>query len=237
MKISRKILIILIGSIIVLVGGVFMIIHQHKPNPIKTVYLTFDDGPSIYTEDLLDILKERNLPAIFFIMGESIDVTPNSHDIIKRIFAENHHLGLHSMTHQQEKLYSRDNSPQLFVDEMLELRNLLGEILGGYETNLCRAPFGVWLFNKKHWKAVKKAGLHCLEWNINSRDWELQSADEIFEQIVKEAEDLKFPNKVVILFHENDRTVEVLPKAIDYFQEKGYNFVPYLEGNIKLLSK
>ena len=237
MKNPRKKLIILIGLKIVLAVGVLMTIYHHISNPTKIVYLTFDDGPSIYTEDLLDILKERNIPAIFFILGKSIEITPNSHDIIKRIYAENHHLGLHSMTHQQEKLYSLDNSPQIFVEEMMELKHLLGKILGGYETNLCRAPFGLWMFNKGHWKATKKAGLNFLDWNIDSKDWELQNAGEIFEKIVKDAEKLQFPNTIVILFHENNRTVEVLPQTIDYFQEKGYIFVPYFDAEKKSFHK
>ena len=207
-------------------------IKQHVALPNKVACLTFDDGPSIYTEDLLNILKERNIPAIFFVVGINVIKVPNAYDIIKRIHAENHHIGLHSMTHDREKLYHRADSPQFFVDEMRYLENLLGYILDGYHTKLCRAPYGSFEFTKGHWKSVKKAKLYSLDWNIDSSDWEIQSADEIFERVVMEAEKAQFPHTIVLLFHEHARrTLEVIPRVINYFQDKGYTFVSYAEGD------
>ena len=196
----------------------------------KIAYLTFDDGPSVYTEDLLNILKERNIPAIFFVVGRHIEEIPNSHDILKRVLAESHHIGLHSMSHDHEKLYSRPDSPNIFVEEIQELQKQLGEILNGYKTFHFRAPYGPNQFTQGHWEATQKAKYYSFKWNIDTRDWELQNSDEIFEHVVNSAENLQFPETVVIVFHEYERTVKVLPAVIDYFHDKGYTFVPYKEG-------
>ena len=221
---------------LVLVTGIILITLHKKEKTKNTfsdnkiAYLTFDDGPSEYTEDLLDILKERNVPAIFFVVGRHIEEIGNSHDILKRVYAENHHIGLHSITHNRENLYSKTNSPKIFINEMKELQNQLDKILNGYKTALLRAPFGSHKFSKQHWKALKKAKFYHLDWNIESRDWELQSADEIYEQVVNSVESMQFPQTLVLVFHEYQRTVDILPSVIDYFHENGYTFVPYVAG-------
>ena len=73
----------------------------------KNIYLTFDDGPGgKVTEKVLDILKDEEVPASFFLIGEEIN---NQSALVKRIYDEGHSIGLHSMTHNQKKLYSLMN--------------------------------------------------------------------------------------------------------------------------------
>ena len=75
-----------------------------KDAPKKVVYLTFDDAPGgEVTQKTLDILKEENVPATFFIIGEQIK---GQEDIILRMKNEGHSIGLHSFTHERSKLYS-----------------------------------------------------------------------------------------------------------------------------------
>ena len=207
--------------------------RNYERRPEKTVYLTFDDGPSIYTTRLLEVLKKYEVPAIFFVMGESMDIVPNSEKLINKILEEGHHIGLHSMSHNRDRLYHQWESPNIFVSEMLELQKLIFDITEGYETNLCRAPFGAGgHFTKKHWEAVDAAGLYCIDWHVDSLDWAKGSVGEIYNQVMKEFSKVEDKDQLVLLFHEKKLTLEVLPSIIEYFHEKGYTFVPYIEGEV-----
>ena len=207
--------------------------REYETRPEKTVYLTFDDGPSVYTTKLLEILKEYDVPAIFFITGESMEIVPNSNELINDILNENHHIGLHSMSHDRDRLYYRGNSAEIFVEEMLELQKLIFEITDGYETNLCRAPFGAGgHFSQRHWETVENAGLYCIDWHVDSLDWAKRSSGEIYNQVMSEYLKVEDKNQLVLLFHEKKLTLEVLPAIINFFREKGYTFVPYLEGEV-----
>jgi len=205
----------------------------YDTRPEKIAYLTFDDGPSIYSSELLDILVGYEVPAIFFVTGESLENMPKAHESLIRMLDEGHYVGLHSMSHDRTKLYMRPNSPQLFVQEMLELKELIFEITGGFETNLCRAPYGAQLyFRKEHWEAVEESGLYCIDWNVDSKDWSHNSVEAIFNQIENELNHEELPDTMVLLFHENPIAVQALPKLIEYIKDLGYTFVPYIEGEI-----
>ena len=212
-------------------------VNNYNARPEKVVFLTFDDGPSTYTTELLAILEEHHVPAIFFILGESIEVIPDSHELIKLMVNKGHHLGLHSMSHNKNRLYYRPDSPQIFVQEMLELKKLIFDITDGYETSLCRAPHGNSYLRNSHWQAVEEAGLYCLGWNVDSRDWQHQSHQVIFHEVVKDLRSKEFPNKVVLLFHEKESTIKALPLIINYFKEMEYSFVPFMEGELIEMEK
>ena len=202
-----------------------------KNRPQKVAYLTFDDGPSKYTEELLTILREKEAPAIFFVTGESIDNMANAKELLKAMLDEQHHIALHSMTHDREQLYYRKNSSEIFVKEMLDLKQLIADMTNGYETNLCRAPYGKnGNFRDDHWRAVEEAGLYCVDWHIDSVDWAKKDAWQIYEEVTKAIKAKEFPDEVVILFHEKKLTAQALPQIIDFLKEQGYSFVPYIEG-------
>ena len=102
----------------------------------KIIYLTFDDGPGgKITKDTLDILKSENVKATFFLIGEQIK---GQEDLVKRILEEGHSIGLHSMDHKKENLYSSDNN---FLKEMLDSQKIIEEVTGE-KINILRFPFG-----------------------------------------------------------------------------------------------
>ncbi|WP_242946795.1 polysaccharide deacetylase family protein [Clostridium haemolyticum] len=83
----------------------------------KKVYLTFDDGPtSKVTLDILDVLKEHNVKATFFVVGKEIQ---NRETVLKKIYNEGHSIGLHTYSHSFKKIYKNDDS---FVKEMLDVQ-------------------------------------------------------------------------------------------------------------------
>lgn len=102
----------------------------------KTMYLTFDDGPSEEnTEKVLDILKERGIHATFFLVGENVEKNP---EIARRIVEEGHTIGIHSNTHDYEKIYMDADS---FIQDFEAARQTIYEVTG-VEAKLFRFPGG-----------------------------------------------------------------------------------------------
>ena len=99
----------------------------------KIIYLTFDDGPSIITDKVLDILKENNVKATFFIIGNQINGFEN---VIKRINNDGHSIGLHTYTHKFKRIYS---SRDAFIKEMLECRSEINKLTGISSNKIGRA--------------------------------------------------------------------------------------------------
>lgn len=208
---------------------------QYDQRPQKIAYMTFDDGPSIYTEKLLGVLKTYEVPAIFFVMGDSIDIMTNGRGetLLNRMLEDGHHIGYHSMTHNRDRLYFLPDSPSIFVQEMRDIREKVAGLTNGYWSSLCRAPYGKMThFQKAHWPVVEKSGFYCIDWNIDSLDWAVNSTGEIYNRVVREMGRANFPDQVVLLFHEKDITADALPSVIEFVRSKGYTFVPYVEGEI-----
>ncbi|MGN0144917.1 MAG: polysaccharide deacetylase family protein, partial [Clostridium sp.] len=100
----------------------------------KTIYLTFDDGPSYkVTNKVLDVLKENEVNATFFLIGNQIK---GKEDVVKRIYNEGNGIGLHTYTHKINKIYSSDDA---FMKEMIECRNEINRVIG-ISPNIIRFP-------------------------------------------------------------------------------------------------
>lgn len=198
----------------------------------KIAYLTFDDGPSIYTTALLDVLNAYDVSGIFFVLGDQFNYVPYADELLQRMLDEGHHVALHTMTHDKYQLYQVEKSPHKFTEEMLALKAEIANKTG-HTTNLCRAPYGKkGHFQPAHYKAVADAGLYCIDWHIDSQDWAKQNADQIYEQVVNQLEKYQNNSEIVLLFHEYQRTVDALPRVIDLLKSAGYTFEPYIEGKI-----
>ena len=242
MKKSKKIIVMTVVAIVAFLTATIRVqavekernILENFPTetPQKIAYLTFDDGPSIYTEKLLDTLNEHDAYGIFFVTGCQIDFMPDADRILKRIVDEDHFIALHTMTHDKNALYRLEKSPERFTEEMFELRTDLKNRLG-WETNLCRAPYGkANHFKAAHYLAVEKAGLYCVDWHVDSQDWAKQNADQVYNQVASQLKDYPDQQELVLLFHEYQRTVDALPRIIKLLREHGYSFVPYVEGHV-----
>lgn len=187
----------------------------------KIAYLTFDDGPSKLTNQILDVLKRENIQATFFMVGTNITRYPNE---VKRAVSEGNYVGAHSMTHDYHKLYKQNQ----FVVEMQQTISLIKQ-LTGEDTNLIRAPFGT------------KPGLHeqlrtesanarfkVWDWTVDAVDWKNDSTpftviNEVNRQATKNCE--------VILLHEKQITLDSLPQIISNLRAKGYVFKSYSSKN------
>ncbi|MCL1950421.1 MAG: polysaccharide deacetylase [Turicibacter sp.] len=194
----------------------------------KYAFLTFDDGPSKNTAAILDILDDYGVKGTFFVLGHSINGRNDSEKLLLRMASVGHYIGLHSMSHDVQRLYYEDFSPLRFLGEMTELQDLVFRLTGGFETNLCRAPYGtVGTFTDGHVALVSASPFTCWDWNVDSHDWELEEVDALLNQVKHDLNYLVRSPHAVILLHEKDITVEALPYLIEFLQTEGYELRPY----------
>lgn len=190
-------------------------------NEKKIMYLTFDDGPStVVTNKILDILKEQNIKATFFVVGNKIE---GREDILKRIYTEGHIIGLHTYTHKYRQIYSSENA---FIEEMDKTSEEIKKVIN-IEPKAIRFPSG----SKKHLSSTLLEKLH--EHNYKIYDWNLTLSDGIdyntpAAKLYEEATGKCInPNKIFLLAHcdqPNKNTCDALPSIIKYYKDSGYEF-------------
>ena len=189
----------------------------------KIVYLTFDDGPGgKITIEILDTLKRENVPATFFVIGDQIDGQENT---ILRMKNEGHSIGLHSFSHNREKLYCNDES---FLKEMLQVQEILYKVTGE-KYNVLRFPFGCnnnsYKLDQKLVDLLHKNNLKIYDWNTDSGDGANAKSDP--KTISKKACSNRDRNAVVVLMHcshINKNTSSALPSIIKYYKDNDYVF-------------
>lgn len=194
------------------------------------VYLTFDDGPSENTAKILDILKERNIKATFFVIGQEDE---ESKALYKRIVAEGHTLGMHSFSHKYDVIYQ---SLDAFKEDMEHLQSYLKEVTG-VEPTIMRFPGGS--SNKvanvdirELIRYVKEQGLTYYDWNVVSGDATSQvyTPDELVENVMSDV--VKYDTSVVLMHDTSAKasTVDALVPMIDQLQALGAEILPIDEN-------
>ncbi|WP_052085677.1 polysaccharide deacetylase family protein [Clostridium sp. HMP27] len=191
------------------------------PNYNKTVYLTFDDGPTyIITDKLLDVLKENNVKATFFVVGKEIE---GREDILKRIHNEGHSIGLHTYSHNFKSIYS---SKEIFIEEMEKVRSKVKDIIN-VSPSVIRFPGG----SSNHLTQDFLVSLH--EHNFKVYDWNVDLSDGVnpnltTNKLVQNAKKYKQSySRLIVLLHcnsNNKNTVKALPHIIRYYKGLGYEF-------------
>lgn len=190
----------------------------------KTVYLTFDDGPSKNTGKVLDVLKEHGVKATFFVIGK--DLTEEGIEYMKRAVAEGHDIGMHTYSHNYKKIYS---SVASFLADYDELRKELEEILG-FAPNIFRFPGGSYCsycknIRKELIEEMTRRGYTYYDWNVSAEDSVgTVTAYSIKKNIFPRVYEVSSP---VILMHDssiNCLTAELLPELIEKLQAEGYTF-------------
>ena len=191
----------------------------------KIVYLTFDDGPGIYTQEVLSILKKENIKATFFVIGPHAEQYPN---LIKSEKEAGHYVGLHSMTHNYKKLYTQGG----FVSEMQQVQQILQRIIQKNPV-LCRPPYGSKPGLTQNLRdETAKAGFKIWDWTIDSLDWKYNKVpiDESVPKIVENVISQVNHEKEVILMHDiHPQSVKALPEIIRELKSKEYIFKAYSE--------
>ncbi|WNR45047.1 polysaccharide deacetylase [Paenibacillus roseipurpureus] len=186
-----------------------------------TVYLTFDDGPSKLTNQVLDILDKEDVKATFFVLGEQAKSHPNE---LKRIVKDGHAIGNHTYNHVYKELYS---DFQTFWMQISRTEDMIDDIVG-IRPQLVRAPGGTATnFDANYYYLMEQAGYIVHDWNVDSGD--SKRANVPVNEIWQTVKASPLEHEINILFHDgtgHDSSVEVLPKVISYYKQLGYAFAP-----------
>ena len=182
----------------------------------KVLYLTFDAGyENGCTAKILDTLKEKQVPAAFFLVGNYIRQSP---DLVRRMVAEGHTVGNHTMHHYD---MSRLSDKAAFSKELTDLEALYKETVGQELPKYYRPPQGI--YSEENLKMAQELGYQTVFWSLAYVDWNNDS------QPTKEAAFAKLlprtHNGAVVLLHSTSKTnAEILGELIDKWKAMGYRF-------------
>lgn len=185
------------------------------PNREKTIYLTFDDGPTPQvTEWVLSILKQHNIKASFFCIGNNIEKHP---DIFKKVIDEGHAIGNHTFNHLNG--WNTDN--KVYLDNIDQCENVISKGLRTKST-LFRPPYGK--IKSAQAAAVKKKGYKIIMWDVLSADFDQSiTPQKCLENVTKNTQEGS-----VIIFHDSVKAYNnleyALPEAIEYLKKKNFRF-------------
>lgn len=202
---------------------------SNNNNTSKVIYLTFDDGPGPYTNQLLDILKKYNVKATFFVTNQGI--TKGYDDVILRAYKEGHTIGLHSMTHN----YSIYRSSETYFEDLYAIQKKVKRITG-YTSTIIRFPGGSsntvsrsydngTKIMSKLTKEVEEKGFKYFDWNVSSGDaGQTTSSKQVYKNIINS---LGSKSSYVVLQHDIKKySVDAVEDVIIYGLANGYTFKP-----------
>lgn len=238
----------IIGSVLMMLlaaGFFYQVNDQEKVNPLgiagqteaeggllannsinsKKVYLTFDDGPSDHTDEILDILKKNDVKATFFVIGKKTSTAKKQY---QRIVLEGHTLAMHSYSHNYEQIYS---SVEAFGKDLKELQQYLYNItevkpfiyrFPGGSSNTCAGDI------KPYIRYINRQGWLYFDWNAlsgDALDFSV-SAEKLNQNILKDVRRQKVSIVLMHDLHETKHTVEGLEKLIKTLKGEGYQILP-----------
>ncbi len=194
-----------------------------KPLPIycvetgeKKVAISFDAAwGEEKTDEILSILKDRNIKATFFLVGYWVDAYPQR---VQQIAEAGHEIGNHSNTHPHMSELSETQ-----IIEELEAVSAKIEKITGKKPDLFRPPYGD--YNDRVVTVSRAQGYECIQWDCDSLDWKNLGVDPMVKQVQS-----KVKEGSIILFHNNSQYItEALPIILDSLLEQGYEIVPVSE--------
>lgn len=202
-------------------------LNQLENSQEKVAYLTFDDGPTKKsTPKILDILKEENVKATFFVIGKNVKENP---ELIKREYEEGHYIANHGYDHSNKKLYENDKN---FIEEIKNTDLEIGKAIGkeDYQSKIFRFPNGFMSKNNKYQKnkcakLLHEMGYGYIDWNcLNNDSIRKYSTSGLVNNLKKSS---KNNGTLVILMHDTvyvSDSSKALKESIKFLREQGYEF-------------
>ncbi|MEG0276773.1 MAG: polysaccharide deacetylase family protein, partial [Coprobacillus sp.] len=200
--------------------------REASADGVKVCYLTFDDGPSANTEKILKILDEYHIKATFFVTGTS----PKDYHYIKKAYDKGHTIGLHTFSHDYERIYS---SLKNYIQDLNEIKEVVYQQTGEYSkiirfpggsSNLVSRKYNVGIM-KRLTKRVIDLGYQYYDWtSINGDGENIKTVNGLKRKAVEEIGDKE---DIMFLMHDSascEATVKSLPSILDYMIKKGYQF-------------
>lgn len=192
----------------------------------KVIYLTFDDGPANHTERLLSILNKYNVKATFFVCKT------HRLDLLDDIANQGHSIGIHSVTHRYEKIYS---SEDVFFEELYAMQDIIYQHTG-VKTTLMRFPGGSSNRTSIKYnagimtrltKAVLSQGFQYFDWNVLSGDaGETESTAQVVKNVIDGIKNNKKDFSIVLQHDPEGFTVDAVEQIILWGLNNGYTFLP-----------
>ena len=174
------------------------------------VALTFDDGPSKFTKEITDILKEHDVGGTFFFIGKNVE---KHYDSIQYVKSNGYSIGSHSMHHHNFTNLSVEQQEY----ELLHTNKLI-ENITQEKITLFRPPYGS--KNEITIELMDKTNTKMVLWNADTEDWKSQNANEIVNYVVNSK-----TSGSIILLHESQAVIEALPRIIEHLKNQGLHIV------------
>lgn len=190
-----------------------MLLQKYKEK--KLLALTFDDGPSKYTEKLVDELKKRNVPATFFLLGENAKKFPST---IKFEVDAGNEIGIHSYKHNLfTKLTNNEINEQILLTKYI----IFNEV--DIDISLIRVPYGS--INNRVESLLEENYLTNILWTVDSKDWKFKNVDKIYNYVLKNIKG----NDIIIMHDIYNTSVTSALMLVDKLQSECYVFVTVSE--------
>ncbi|MDF2457039.1 MAG: polysaccharide deacetylase family protein [Cytophagaceae bacterium] len=197
-------------------AGFFLSLYNEGSVTDKRIALTFDDGPSENTKEVLDILKKYHIKATFFLIGSKVE---SQQDVVKRLVEEGHEVGNHTYHHSK----STGFYPVPKLNQEIESTRAVVKNYTGLNMKLYRPPFGVTTPNLA--KVVSQLQLNVIGWSVRSFDTTRESAERIIQRILKQVK----PGAVVLLHDDRKKCTTVLETIIPQLLNQHYTFATVSE--------
>lgn len=179
-------------------------------NEKKLLVLTFDDGPSKYTTELLDFLESTNTPATFFLLGEQAEKYP---DIVLQE-SLNNLVCIHSYTH---KFFTKISKEEV-LEQVNKTSNIIQDITN-ITPKYIRVPYGILDDNVK--ETLKEVNLENVLWTVDSLDWKFKNKEQVVEYIKQNTTG----NDIILMHDILQSSIDAAKEIITYYNEQGYEFV------------
>lgn len=187
----------------------------------KKIYLTFDAGyENGNTEQILDVLKENDVKAAFFLVGNYLETCP---DIVKRMVKEGHIVGNHTYRHKDMATLTAKES---FLKELTDLEDLYKEIVGEDMPKYYRPPQGK--FNEEQLQWAKEAGYKTCFWSLAYVDWD-EKKQPSKEHAMEKLKTRIHPGAIILLHSTSSTNAEILGDIIKEWKNMGYTFGELME--------
>lgn len=181
----------------------------------KDIYLTFDNGyENGYTAKILDVLRDKKVPTIFFITGHYVKDQP---ELVQRMVSEGHLVGNHSWSHPDVTTISNEQ----LKNELLKVKTAVADITNQKEMAYVRAPRGI--FNESMLAESRAEGYTNVFWSVAYKDWDpatQKGSEYAYTQVMKQLH----PGAVILLHSVSKDNTEAMGRIIDDARKQGYEF-------------
>lgn len=191
-------------------------VHIEEAEPRPMIALTFDDGPSVYTSRIVDLLYEHGGRATFFVLGSRID---SRRDVILHMHSLGNEVANHSWSHRNLSRASRDSIYQ----ELRGTRNAISSVIG-YSAPLFRPPYGA--TSPLVREVAAEFGYPIINWHIDTLDWRYRDPQRIYDVIMSQAE----PGAIILLHDIHSTTAAAMEMVIPRLVEEGFDLVTVSEA-------